>query len=142
MMKRTALYVTVMLALVLMAGCATSGKSAMTPEQQIKAKVDAWKTALIAKDLKGVMANFSDKFENDEWGDKAGAERFIGDAIDAGYLDSVEVSDKDMKIKVEGEKATVYPIDLSGSFGSITLELACTKEKAGWMVTGVEASGL
>ncbi len=142
MMKRAALCVTLVLALVLIAGCATSGKSAMTPEQQIKAKIDAWKVALVAKDLKGVMANFSDKFENDEWGDKAGAERFIGDAIDAGYLDGVEIADKDAKTKIEGEKATVYPIDLSGSFGSITLELQLAKEKAGWMVVGVEASGL
>ena len=142
MMKRTALYVTLVLAVVLIAGCATSGKSAATPEQLIKAKIDAWKTALIAKDIKGVMANFSEKFANDQWGDKAGAQRFIGDAIDAGYLDSVEIADKDMKIKVDGEKATVYPIDLSGSFGSITLELALAKEKAGWMVVGVEASGL
>ena len=142
MMKRSALIAVVLLGLVLItAGCASSG-GGKSPEEQIKAKIDGWKTAMVAKDIKGIMASFSEKFENDEWGDKAGAQQFISDAIDAGYLDGVEISDKDAKTKVEGDKATVYPIDLSGSFGSITLELALAKEKAGWMVVGVEASGL
>jgi hypothetical protein len=142
MMKRSVVVVALMLGLVMVvAGCASSG-GGKSPEELIKAKIDAWKTAMVAKDIKGIMANFSDKFENDEWGDKAGAERFISDAIDAGYMDGIEIADTDAKIKVEGDKGTVYPIDISGSFGSITLELALTKEKAGWMVTGVEASGL
>lgn len=126
--------------MVLTAGCATSGK--MSPEEAISAKLDAFKTALLAKNIDGIMALFSEKFEHYEWNDKAGAKDFLSQAIDMGYLDGAEVDLSKKEIKLEGDTATVYPIEISGSFGSVTVELVFTNEGGNWMVTGLDASGM
>lgn len=141
-MKKTLAVMTIvaLCTLALMSGCATSGK--MTPEEAIGAKVVAFKDALLAKNLDGMMAIFSDKFEHNEWGDKAGAKDFMSQAIDMGYLDGAEVNLEDKEIKVEGDTASVYPIEISGSFGAVTVELVFANEAGNWMVTGLDASGM
>jgi len=55
-----------------------------------------------------------EKFANDQWGDKAGAQRFIGDAIDAGYLDGVEIADKEI---VGPRRASVFHVQIGLDVG-------------------------
>ncbi len=142
MTKRVAWCAALCLVMALVAaGCATTG-GGKSPEEQIKDQVAAWKTAFEAGDVDGVMKSFSEKFEHYDWQDKAGAKEFIAEAKDMGYLDGVTVGTDEMEIKLEGDKATVYPIDISGSFGSVTLELTMAKEAAGWLVVGLDAAGL
>jgi len=127
----------VVCAVVLVAGCATT-----PPEDLIKAQVAAFKNGIVAQNIDAIMAPFSEAFEHYEWGDKAGAKDFMNQAIDMGYLEGVEVNIDDAKVTVEGDKATVEPIEISGSFGSVTVQLSFTKEEGGWMITGLDAEGI
>ncbi len=140
MMKRGVWMLTACLLLALVAGCATTAKK--SPEDMIKDQLLGWKAAMEAQDVDKIMANFSDNFKHYDWKDKAGAKDFITDAKDMGYLDGVEVLLDDMEIKVEGDTATVYPVDISGAFGSLAMELNLTKEGGTWLVTGLDAAGL
>lgn len=121
-------------------GCQTTKK--LTPEEAVTAQVNKFAEAMKAKNLDGVMAVFSEKFEHYEWGDKAGAREFLQQALDVGYLDDLEIDLSKIQIKVEGSTATVYPIDIRGNFGSTTIELVFTNENGNWLVTGLDASDL
>ncbi|MBW7864949.1 MAG: hypothetical protein H3C30_11125 [Candidatus Hydrogenedentes bacterium] len=140
MMKRGVCMLTACLLLAVVAGCATAAKK--SPEDLIKEQLMGWKAAMEAQDVDKIMANFSDNFKHYDWKDKAGAKDFIADAKDMGYLEGIEVLLDDMEIKVEGDKATVYPIDISGAFGSLSMELSLAKEGDTWMVVGLDAAGL
>ncbi|HPO12936.1 MAG TPA: hypothetical protein PLI09_05790 [Candidatus Hydrogenedentes bacterium] len=121
----------------LMAGCAT-----VKPEEQVAKQVDAFKAAMLAKDIDGLTTLFSDAFEHYEWGDKAGAKDFMSQAKEMGYMDGLTIDTAKAEKKIEGNKASVYPIEVSGSFGSATVELIFTKEKEGWKITGLDIQGL
>lgn len=140
MMKRGVCMMVACLVLAVVAGCATTAKQ--SPEDMIKDQLLGWKAAMEAQDVDKIMSSFSDSFKHYDWRDKAGARDFIADAKDMGYLEGVEVLLDDMEIKVEGDKATVYPIDISGAFGSLSMELNLTKEGNAWLVTGLDAAGL
>ncbi len=121
-------------------GCQTAKK--VTPEEAVTAQVNKFAEAMKAKNVDGIMAIFSEKFEHYEWGDKAGAREFLQQAIDVGYLEGVEIDLSKMQVKVEGSTATAYPIDVRASFGATTVEMVFTKENGNWLVTGVDASDL
>ncbi len=127
--------------LVVLAGCATGGSN---PQDAVAKQIDGYVTATQNQDVDGIMAVFSEDFEHYEWGDKAGAEEFMSEANDMGYLEDIEVFLEDMEIDVDGDggTATAYPIEMTGAFGSITLELTFTNEDGTWLVTGLDASGL
>ncbi len=140
-MKRLRLLVFAMMILPLVvAGCQTAKK--VSPEEAINAQVNKFAQALKAKDIDTVMTVFSEKFEHYEWGDKAGAKEFLQQSADVGYLDGLEIDLSKMQIKVEGSTATAYPIEISGNFGSTTVELVFTNENGNWLITGVDASNL
>jgi len=121
-------------------GCQTGKK--VTPEEAISAKINQFAETLKAKNIDGVMGIFSEKFEHYEWGDKAGAREFLQQAVDVGYLDNLEVDLSKLQIKVDGNTATAYPIDIKGNFGSTTVELTFTNENGNWLVTGLDASDI
>ncbi len=127
-------------ALTILGGCATGG--GMSPEEQAQQTVESFKAALLAQDMDALMAAFSEEFEHYEWGDKEGAADFLGQANDMGYLEDLEVVLDEAETEIEGDTATVYPIDLEGAFGAVTIELVLTKEADGWLITGLDASGV
>lgn len=142
-MKKTAIWMSLAMVwtCVLMVGCQT-GASKMTPEEQIKVEMENWRTAMANKDLDGIMALFSDNFKHYDWRNKDGARQFIKDAIDIGYLDGIDVILEDAEIKVDGQSATVYPVDIVGGFGSLTMELMLANEGGKWLLVGMDAPGL
>jgi len=129
----------VLVALVL-AGCATTPKK--SPEELIKGQIDGWIAAVVAKDIELAGNFYSEKFENPQWGDKAGVKGFLDQAKSSGYLDGLEVSTAQTEIKVEGATAKVYPIDIKGTFGAITMELSFADEGGTWLIVGTEADGI
>ncbi|MCX8064422.1 MAG: hypothetical protein N3G21_04540 [Candidatus Hydrogenedentes bacterium] len=140
-MKRVKFLVSVLILVSLIAlGCQTGKK--ITPEEAISSQVNKFVQSLKAKDIETAMTVFSEKFEHYEWGDKAGAKEFLQQAADVGYLDGIEIDLSKMQIKVEGSTGTAYPIEVSGNFGSTTVELVFTNENGNWLVTGVDASNL
>jgi len=112
------------------------------PGDKAVAAAKAWGDALAAQDLEKIMACFADDFEHYEYGDKAGIRDFIGQAMDMGYLEDLEVSVDDAEAEVDGDEVIVYPVELMGAFGSITFELVFEERNGEMKITGMDASGL
>lgn len=112
------------------------------PKALVMAGIQQWMDSLKKQDIDGMMQMVSDKFEHYEFGDKDGLRDFLQQAMDMGYLEGVDVDASDVEVEIEGSEATVYPIDVIGAFGSITLEFIATKEGDEWKVTGMDAAGI
>lgn len=112
-------------------GCA--GLGGPSDAELIQGVLDGWKQGIEASDIDMIMAAYSKDFQNAEM-DYDGIKEFISGAIDMGYLDGAEVSFEDMEVMIEGDKATVYPINLSGAAGGITLEMVLGKSEGGWAI--------
>lgn len=114
----------------------------LSDEEQLKENANALIEAFKAKDVEKVMAHFSDKFQSSKLQDKAALQALIDMANNSGFLDGMELDSKDMKVAIEGEKATVAPVAISGGFGAGTASFICTKEGDKWMVTSMELDGI
>lgn len=125
------------MAVLMAAGCATTAKGP-SDEEQIRQRVEEGLAGLKAKnyDLFGGMV--SESFSSGAVGDKNDLLDYLKNADDMGFLDGLEVSLEDAVITVEGETATLEPVDASGSFGSLSLSFTGVREKGVWMVSGVE----
>ncbi len=115
---------------------------AASPEEAILGQTIVYFNKLVNKDLDGAMAGISDKFEHSEYGSKAKVKAFLEEAKQAGYLDDLRLIMDYAEVKFEGDKAVVYPVDVESSFGSITLELTCTKEGDTWKLTTMDIFGI
>lgn len=116
---------------------------APTLEEQALALVKEWVVNAKKKDLDAMLAPVSDKFNNPTYGDKAGLRAFIEQGIAMGYFDDIEVSLEDTEIEVDKDgKASVYPVDVSGTFGSVTVEFIAKQEDGVWKVVGLDISGI
>lgn len=141
-MKHLVLASALCLTAALIAGCATMG-SKMSDEDMIKDTVLSMKTALETKDLDLLMGTFSDDFYHPEVGGKEEGRDLLQMAIDAGYADDGEVYVDDMEITMkEDGTATVYPLDLSGPPGSVSVELVLKKEADAWRIIEVHPDGM
>ncbi len=67
---------------------------------------------------------------------------FIGQAIDMGYLEDLEVYMDDAEAEVDGEEVIVYPIEIMGAFGSVTFELVFQEKDGAMKIVGLDASGI
>jgi hypothetical protein len=127
---------------VVVAGCATTG-SKMSDEDMIKETVAKLKVALETLDIDMLMDTFSDDFYHPEVGNKEEGREMLQMGIDAGYADDGEVFTDDMEITMNDDgTATVYPIDLSGPPGSISVELVLKKDDIGWRIITVNPDGM
>lgn len=126
----------------MVAGCATTPKK--SDDDLIKETVATVKTALEAKDIDLLMTAFSDDFSHPELaGGKEEGREMLEMAVDAGYIDDGEVSIVDMEItKNDDGTASVYPIDLSGPPGSISVELVMKKEADVWRIVTINPDGM
>ena len=126
------------LAAALVSGCASTAKGP-TDEELIAQTIGSWVEATKAKNIDGMMSNYSESFQNDEWGDKAGLQSFLKDALDMGYMEDMEVLTDKMETKIENGEATVYPIQLQAAFGAATIEFVLKKEADKWLIVGMTA---
>jgi len=111
-------------------------------EELIQKQLVTWKTAMEAKDVEKVMTVYSESFSNDQMATKAKLKEFFLNAIDMGYLEGAQANIEQAKKTIEGTTAKVYPIDFSSDAGQVTIELTLTKEKTGWLITGMNIEGL
>ena len=131
-----------LLAGLVIAGCATTGAK-VSDEDMITETVLRMKAALEELDLDLLMSTFSDDFYHPEVGGKEEGREMLQMAIDAGYADDGEVYVDDMEIVVkEDGTATVYPIDLAGPPGSISVELVMQKDADGWLIKTINPDGI
>jgi len=132
---------TLVLTLLVVVGCASAPQK--STEEQIRDTIAKWTATLKAQDVDGCMTYFSDQFTNYSWGDREGAREFIQDAKDTGLLEDLDISTDAMEITFDGpDRARLYPIDITGSFGTLTFDVTVVKEKDGWKVIGLSAPGL
>jgi predicted lipid-binding transport protein (Tim44 family) len=108
----------------------------------VKAVVEKFGTSAAKEDMEGMMSVFSDSFEHYQYGDKAGVKEFLQQSADMGYLEGIEFSMEDAEFEKDGETISVYPVDVEGSFGSITFEYVLKKEGDAWKIVEFDASGL
>jgi hypothetical protein len=124
------------------APAAAAAPAAVSPEEAAKAAIKTFVEAAGKGEYDKMLSIFSDKFEHYEYGDKAGLKDFLTQAGDMGYLEGLELKLDGAEYKLEGDKLTVYPVELSGSFGSLTFEYVFAKEGDTWKVISFDASGL
>lgn len=115
---------------------------AVAPEEAIMEHVVEFLGKLADKDIEAAMKGVADDFRHQEFGDKEDLAFFLEQALFMGYLDDVEVITDDTEVKIDGNKAIVYPVDLEGMFGSITLELVGEMRDGKWMLTSMDAIGI
>lgn len=128
------------------AGAAAIGSvvaaAADSPEEAVRATVVALKTALENLDIDSLADTFSDDFYHPEAGDKQTARQLLQMGMEMGYADGGEVSIDDMEIEIDGDEATVYPVDLSSPVGAVAVELEMKNENGVWRITTIHVDGL
>ena len=115
---------------------------AVSPQEAIMERVMLFLNKLAEKDLDGAMAAVADDFEHYDFRTKADLRAFLEDAIATGYLDDIEIQTEDTEVKIDGDKATVYPVDIVGMFGTVTLELVGEMRDGKYMLTTMDAFGI
>jgi hypothetical protein len=141
-------------ALGFLGGCASTGGAAASPaaakgggsdNADIKAMLVTWKAGMESKDVAKIEGGISEEFKHYEWGDKKGFIGFLKQTFDQGDLDGAKVNADAAKVTVDKAKgtATVYPVELSASFGSATIEFNLKKEADGkWRAIGLTVEGV
>lgn len=115
---------------------------AADPSEACKAVIGIFAAAAAKEDLDGMISVFSDSFEHYQYGDKEGVKEFLQQSADMGYLEGIEFSMDDAEFELDGDTMSVYPVDVEGSFGSITFEYILKKEGDAWKIVEFDASGL
>jgi ketosteroid isomerase-like protein len=119
---------------VLVCGCAIFGKGP-TDEELIASRIEGMKAAFLAKDLDKIMDGYSEDYEGEMAGSKEEMREFIEGAMDQGMLDDVEVDTTDAETKIDGDTATVEPVELSTDMGSLVIGYELKKEADGaWRI--------
>ncbi len=137
-MKKTGiLVVTIASVLVFTAGCAHLGGGGNDLES-IQQTLTAWISASVAQDADKIMAVMSEDFSHDSYDyqapDKAAMREYVEGSIAEGAHDYLEVLYEADVIKIEGDKAEVYPIDWTCSLGSATIGLTLKNEGGTWRI--------
>jgi ketosteroid isomerase-like protein len=124
----------VALAVVMLCGCQILGLGP-SDEDLINATMAKWKAALIAHDVDKLMETYSENYLNTEGGDKNSVREYVAGVIEEGYLDNLEVNLEDARITIEGDKATVAPVELTSDMGTYVLEFnKLQKEDGDWLI--------
>ena len=124
-----------------LAGCASTGGGGGGPsdEEVIQGMLDDVLTALQSKDIDTMVAAYSDDFTSDNGG-KDDTIAFLQGAADQGFLDGLEIDTSAVAIEVDGESATVGPVNLEGAFGALTLSFDLEKRDGQWWITSQSQS--
>lgn len=124
----------VALSVMTMLGCAsTGGNDGPSDEELITALATGIADALRAQDIDAMVSYYSDDFSSSEGGDKAAIKMALEGYKASGFLEGIEVDISSMKVEVDGDKATVGPIDLEGVFGGLALDFDLEKRDGKWI---------
>jgi hypothetical protein len=121
------------------AGCATGSKGP-SDRELIMSTLNEWKAGLVAKNPDQTIVAYSENFRDGEGRGKADMHAFLKEAVSMGYLDSLMVDLETVQVTINGVDATVSPVALSSSAGSMTLYLVMKKEDETWRIVGSTGS--
>ncbi|MCC6699028.1 MAG: hypothetical protein IT365_25620 [Candidatus Hydrogenedentes bacterium] len=118
-------------------GCATGAKGPSN-EELISATMNNWKAGMETKDLAKIGLTVSEEFNHYEYGNKAQMLSAVDGMFKDGTLSGAKVSLETAETKIEGDAATVYPVEMSFASGSVTIEFNLKKEADGqWRAIGM-----
>ncbi|MBI5095740.1 MAG: nuclear transport factor 2 family protein [Candidatus Hydrogenedentes bacterium] len=126
-MVRRAVPVVAMALVLALGGCASFGKGVSDKDRISKTLAD-WKTALEANSIDNIMLAYSEDFKGEQGG-KAEVRKFIQNYIEKGTLKSAKVDTTKVNIDIKRDTATVTPVYVSASEGSVTGSFIFKKEK-------------
>lgn len=129
------------LAVLLTLGCATAG-SGKSDLELIQAKMADCVAAANAQDLDAVFAHIAEDFDCPQLGGKQDFRDFVENAKDSGFLEGLEISVDDAVITIDGDTATVSPVDIQGNFGGGEGDFVAKKLNGVWMITEMDISGI
>ena len=135
------------LGMVALAGCATGAKGP-SDEELIMQTIHTLIDSVFAADTETLLACFSEDFSHYEVPDKETLADYVQMGVDMGYLDQVEDHDveinlEEAEITIDGDTATVYPMDASADMGAVTFELTLKKEEDGvWRIITADVEGI
>jgi hypothetical protein len=126
------------LAVIAVAGCATSGggsAKAVDESANVKMTLDKWKAAVEGQKTDEIMANYSESFSNADLGaTKAAFRDTMNGFVEQGAFQGAKVGLDKTKVAIDAAdktKATAGPVDLQASFGGATLNFTLKKETDG-----------
>lgn len=122
----------------LVVGCATTPKGP-ADEELIAQRIQDGIAAIKAKNLDAFDGMVSSSFESYLIGDKDDLLNFLENADAMGFLDALEIDLAEAQTEIDGEKATVSPVAVSGSFGSLSLMFEGAKENGVWVISSVQS---
>ncbi|MBM3289002.1 MAG: hypothetical protein FJY92_02505, partial [Candidatus Hydrogenedentes bacterium] len=110
---------------------AAAAKGAGDAAAGIAKALDAWKSGMETKDIAKLGSGISDKFNHYEWGNKQQMLDFLKSQFEQGTLDGAKVNAANAKTTIENGIATVYPVEMTASFGTATIEFKLQQEADG-----------
>ncbi|MBI1320622.1 MAG: hypothetical protein GC168_16990 [Candidatus Hydrogenedens sp.] len=117
-----------------------------SPEEQFKSAVKMIKQAAIDENVDAVMDLISDDFDHYQVGGKKELRDFIQNAIDMGYVSmyakDIEILTDDTEFEKDGDEIVIYPVDVEGAFGTVTLEFVVKEEGGKYKITTLDISGI
>ena len=116
----------------LIVGCQTGGGK--KDVEQIKARMDGFSKAMLAKDLEGILSFVSENFYNSEVGNKAALRTALKDVLTSDFTKDGKIDLGSMEVKFDKKDkniATVYPIAASSTMGHATVGFKLKKEVVG-----------
>ena len=149
-MLKTMASATLILGLVALSGCA--GLGGASPEELVMQQLQSVKDDLLAGNVDNILDYISEDFDHYEVGGKEELADYVEMGRDMGYMDDVkalieehegELFIDDAEVTLEGDTASVYPIDASAVEGSVTVELIYQKDPDGvWRIVGADVEGV
>jgi hypothetical protein len=121
------------------AGCA-SGAKGPSDEELITNTVNTFVTGMKTKDVDLLLSAVSENFSTSDAPDKASLGDFLKNAIDAGYLEEVEIGMEEATREFTDAKDSVYvyPLEIESLAGVATMGLTLAKEEGNWLIAGMD----
>lgn len=113
-----------------------------TPEEGAMKTVAAYVAAAEVADLDTLMAQISENFNHYEVGSKSGYRAFLDQVKAEGMLEDISGDLEEAKATLQGEIVTVYPVELEGIFGTVTMEFELKNEDGTWRIVGMDMTGV
>jgi len=139
------------LSVALLAACATGGRGP-SDEELILQQLDAFVNDLLAGNADTILGYVSDDFSHDQVPNKDALAGYIQEGKDSGRVAQIpqmaeehgaEIILDEAEVIVDGDTATVYPIEARADVGSVTVEMQFKKDPDGvWRILTLYIEGV
>ena len=137
MTKSRSLLFTLVIASLLVVGCASGGGGGAkgpSDDELINQLVNTVVDALKSEDVATAMSYYADDFSGDQ-GDRAAMQAFLEQAQQGGFLSGMTSDLSAMAVSIDGASATVSGVAVEGAFGVLDLGFELEKRDGAWVIT-------